>query len=114
MKQTNALGLTFNFDELGTVNDDGVQVASTGQEITALKLATTESGSALVYLYDSRNPGGANPSTLRWILDSSSGNPDRDTFANPLSFKHGIYARLVQGANLGAILCVGIVKYGIN
>lgn len=89
-------------------NATAKQIASSGREISNLKLATAGGGSAVVFLYDNAN-GVPNPTDLRWVMDSGSGTPDANEFASPLAFKKGIYAVLSQGAGLRAILCISIL-----
>lgn len=103
MKQTYSTGAIWDPDTEGSTSK---QIASAGREVTALKLATTESGSALVYLYDSAS---GTETDLKWIMDSPSDLPDSQVFPNPLNFRNGIYAVLKQGQNLGAILCIAVI-----
>ena len=78
-------------------------------EIGSMKLATTSTGSALVFLYDAVNAAGATDANLRWVLDSPKEGPDKHDFSYPLAFERGVYAKLMSGANFRPIVCLSRV-----
>ena len=101
---------TYSIPNLWEPDVEGVttkQLASSGREVTALKLSAG-AGSAVVALYDNGD-GNANPTDRKWVLDASTTDNDGMAFSSPLSFKKGIYAVLEQGAGLGAKLNYAIL-----
>ena len=81
-------------------------IATSSQEVTALKAVSAKGVAGLIFLYDS---GTANATDLRWVMDIPSGSPDIQTFSYPLVFKKGIYAVMEQGQNQRIILSVAII-----
>lgn len=103
MKQTYALPVVWQPDREGNT---AKQIASSGREVSALSLVAS-GAAATVELYDGQSD---NPTDLRWVLDSSQQDTDRQQFANPLFFKKGIYAKLVTGASFNPVLCLAIIS----
>lgn len=109
-KQTYGLSVVWDPDTEGNTSK---VIASSGQEVSALKLVTAEAGSGLVFLYDANTAGGAGPSTLRWVMDAAADNADAQEFPNPLVFKNGIYAVMEQGQNQRVVLCLAIIPAAV-
>ena len=84
------------------------QIASSGREVTALKLSSG-AGAAFISLYDS-NMGAADLTHKRWVLDASTEDNDAQIFTSPIVFKKGIYAVLEQGTGNNPKLCIAIIN----
>ena len=72
-------------------------------EVSVLKLIAS-AGAATVEIYDSASA--ADGTKLKWILDASTQDVDCQVFQNPLVFREGVYAKLVQGQNLNPFVCI--------
>lgn len=102
-KLTFALPVVWQPDREGNT---AKQIASSGREVVALSLVAS-GAAATVELYDGLSD---DPTSLRWVLDSSQQDTDRQQFAYPLFFKKGIYAKLVSGSNFNPVLCLAILS----
>lgn len=81
------------------------QVSNNAREITKLKLIST-GGAAHVSCYDNAS-GQANPTDLKWVLDSSLQSNDTDDFPGGLRFNKGLYLVCDDGFAFNPQVCVG-------
>lgn len=103
-KHSEAIGPVIQFSAGVTTKS----VATSSITVSKLKLIST-GGSAHVSVYDNANSQ-ANPSDLKWVLDSSLQTNDSDTFPNPLHFTKGVYLVCDDGFAFSPQVCIAYVE----